>query len=498
VLAPRWERGLGGGSARPADVGFAPRYARIGCAASRTPTALVRSAAMSPLILRRYRADRLLRREFERLRDSVLAAVGARLRAARIELDRGDLDAAYAQAWQGLHAALLEGREIDSPASWLVVVTFRRTVDEHRAHRHTTPEPDPAGAVARSSFGHGLPAGRDLAEELETRIRLEQLLEGLSRLSERERRVASLCYLQGLSRAEAAAEMGISEGRMRKLMEGRGAGEPGVAGKIGALAITIEQGGWCASQGSLMRALAYGILDPDGERYRLALTHRRRCSSCRAYVVSLRGLAAALPPVLLPGARFVLAGLAGRASRARAALAHVAGRGSGAGASSAPGAVGASSAGGGLALAGPFGAKLAVGCLMAIGVGAGCIGLGAAHNPGPVRSHPQSARSAAGGLRHALARDTAFLGTGMTTTATVPPQARTTTDGSRAALVREFGPEQALSVPGPVRAPAHAQGLLALRHRKQGPANRVGAPTARVASVESSPTVRAAAREFEP
>lgn len=51
---------------------------------------------------------------------------------------------------------------------------------------------------------------------------------------------------------------------MRKLMDGEGA-SPGVAGKVGELADTIRAGGWCDEQGSLMRGLAYGILDPNGE-----------------------------------------------------------------------------------------------------------------------------------------------------------------------------------------------------------------------------------------
>ena len=67
-------------------------------------------------------------------------------------------------------------------------------------------------------------------------MRLRQLFEGLrGRLDAREREAAALCYLQGLSRSEAAARMGVSEARMRKLMEGRGPGRPGVAGKVGAL-----------------------------------------------------------------------------------------------------------------------------------------------------------------------------------------------------------------------------------------------------------------------
>ena len=439
---------------------------------------------MSPVSLRRYRAERLLRREFRGLRARVLHSVSARLRVTGIELDRADLEAAYALAWQGLYAAVLEGELIESPASWLVLVTFRRAVEEYRARRRTAPGLEPGGAWQSG----------DLAGDLDTRIRLEDLLEGLSRLSERERQAATLCYLQGLSRAEAAAQMGIGEGRMRKLMEGRGAGDPGVSGKIGALARTIDEGGWCDSQGSLMRALAYGILDRDGERYRQALVHHRRCPSCRAYVLALRGLAVALPPALLPGARLVLAGLAGGASRARTAVAHLAQRGSGAGGSRAPVVGGASGAGGGLALAGPFGAKLAVGCLMVIGVGAGCIGLGASHDQGPVPGVAHVARQ----VRRALARETAVVAGGRTPAPSDASLARAPAGASRAAVVREFGPEQALAAAaGSGGAAARAPGLVGRRPARPA-ANPPTAPRATLAAVGGSPAARAVAREFAP
>src|SRR2546421_635652 len=120
---------------------------------------------MSPLSLRRYRAERLLRQEFRALRAGVLAGVRARL---------------------------------------------------------------------------GASAGDALAAELDRRIRLRQLFEALRlRLGQRELQAAALCYLQGLSRSEAAAQMGVSEARMRKLMEGSGNGRPGVAAKISALAESI-------------------------------------------------------------------------------------------------------------------------------------------------------------------------------------------------------------------------------------------------------------------
>ncbi|MFI4977970.1 MAG: hypothetical protein ACHQC8_04740 [Solirubrobacterales bacterium] len=74
---------------------------------------------MSPLTLRRYRAERLLRQEFEGLRGRVMATVRRRLRASGVSLDASDLEACYAQAWQGLYTAVLEGQEIANPTGWL-------------------------------------------------------------------------------------------------------------------------------------------------------------------------------------------------------------------------------------------------------------------------------------------------------------------------------------------------------------------------------------------
>src|SRR5437588_11966471 len=90
---------------------------------------------MSPATLRRYRAERLLRQEFELLRVRVLATVRGRLSASGIGLDPSDLDACYGQAWQGLYTAVLDGHQIVNPAGWLVLVTFRRAIEEHRARR---------------------------------------------------------------------------------------------------------------------------------------------------------------------------------------------------------------------------------------------------------------------------------------------------------------------------------------------------------------------------
>ncbi len=315
---------------------------------------------MSPLPLRRYRAERLLRREFAGQRDRVLGAVRGRLRSRGVSLDDADLEACYATAWQGLYTALLEGEEIESPTGWLVQVCFRRAIDEARARARRQEHPD----TVDGSHGLHISVEPDMAGALDDRLRLRHTFEGLrERLSARERDAASLCYLQGLSRAEAAARMGVSEARMRKLMEGRGPERPGVAAKMDELLRTIGGGGWCEQQGSLMRALAFGILNPEGERYRLAQLHRRECPACRAYIVSLRGLAAVLPPLALPWGPGAV-GFGGGA----------AGAGVGAGAGAGAGA-GVSSSGGSLFAGGSLGAKLATGCLLVAGVGGGCVAI---------------------------------------------------------------------------------------------------------------------------
>jgi RNA polymerase sigma factor (sigma-70 family) len=477
---------------------------------------------VSPLTVRRYRAERLLRQEFDGLRRRVIANVRARLRASGAELDRSDLEACYAEAWHGLYTVVLEGQKIANPAGWLTLVTYRRAIEETRSRGSVLRRGVPHGEDARNAREASTPHGstphtaedRDFAAELDDRVRLRQLFEGLrGRLSAREREAASLCYLQGLSRVEAAARMGVSESRMRKLMEGQGAGRPGVAGKVGVLVETIRAGGWCEAQGSLMRGLAYGILDPDGERYRLALLHRDECPACSAYVRSLRGLAAALPPVLLPW------GLAAGALARAAAGTHAgAGIGAGVGAGGATGAAGGTGAGaaggtgagaaggtgagaqagsgiggalsasgvasaggaaGGswLVAGGTFAGKLAVGCVLALGVGAGCLALsgepGGAGSPAHGRHVPHDLARRDAQLARSTLYQLPAATFGAQRPVDAPPGGAAPAPGlapaSRAS--REFGPEQALAPGGSRGASAAGEAV----------------PTARSASTGSDP-----------
>ena len=483
---------------------------------------------MSPASLRRYRAERLLREEFRSLRAGVIASARASLRTCGARLDDGDLEACYAQAWQGLYASTLEGRRILNPAGWLTVVTFRRAIDEHRARTRAGLR-DPGDGLARDGGEELKGAGQadslgtppyDIAQELDERNKLRDLFEALRlRLSAREQQAATLCYLQGLSRAQAARTMGVSEARLRKLMEGRGPGRPGVAAKMAALLETVRRGEWCEEQGSLMRGLAYGMLDPCGERHRLALGHVRACPACRAYVASLRGLAALLPPApsLLP---LLVAGSAGakaaglgapQGAAAGGALGAPGALGPGAAAS---GAAGAGAAGGGwLLVGGGVSAKFAAGCLLALGVGAGCAVLGmgreAARTPTRVHARARAERSSRGAPSAPVPPDETgrVASPASNAAATAPASASAGAPNAPSRAGREFGLEQR----GQTTAGETSRALASTAAPKAAAATSAGAEFAPApssspststparASVARSPSGESAARrEFSP
>jgi DNA-directed RNA polymerase specialized sigma24 family protein len=380
----------------------------------------VTSIPISSPALRRYRAERLLRKDFAGLRSRVLAIVRSRLRARGLTLDGADLEACYAQAWQGLYTSVLGGEQVESPVAWLVLVTFRRAIDESRC------------AARRQLAGEALPVSAfdpDLAGTLDDRAKLRQVFEGLrGRLSARECEAASLCYLQGLSRAQAAARMGLSEMRMRKLMDGAGPARPGLAGKVGAMLDAIKAGGWCEQQSSLMRAYAFGILDPDGPRHALAVLHCRECPACRAHVATLRGLAAVLPPLPL---RLAFAG-------------GVVG-----------GAAGVSAGANGSTLAGSLTAKLALTGLIALALGGYAVLTVSAHHASPVHAHrgavPRSARRQLYEVtRHGPSERAAAV-------REHPQRRRTARSSAVEAAAREFGPERVTpTVSSAVSAASHA------------------------------------------
>jgi DNA-directed RNA polymerase specialized sigma24 family protein len=324
---------------------------------------------MAALSGRRQHADEVLAQEYGSLRGRVTATVRASLARRNIHFDAADVEAFYNQAWHGLHTELTDGRAIANRPGWLVTVTTRRALDEYRKlHRDRH---DDGADLAE----HGV--DDDFAGRLDDAAKLRAFIEGLrDRLSERECQAATLCYLQGLTRAEAATALDVEPKRLEKIMDS-------VSRKVGEFVHAIEAGLWCDERGSLMRAFAFGILDLEGRRYALARDHLEACAGCRSYVRSLRGLGALMPPVGLPRHDLPEAGglldqLLGRLAEAKEALL---GGGSGAELTAGGGVasigVGAKlTAGAGAATTG-LGAKLTAGCAAAA-VAGGALGLGVA------------------------------------------------------------------------------------------------------------------------
>ena len=233
----------------------------------------------------RRSADATLTRDYERLRGEVLRSLTAKLAGQRLTLDPLDLDAVYNQAWHALYERLAAGAEVDNLTGFLVTVSYRRAIEEVRRTRPA----QHAGEVDPEVLAEDV----DFAEQIDDVTTLRHVLEGMrDRLDERERKAAALCLIHGYTRPEAAEAMGESPKRMEKVMDG-------VTRKLAAIAGEVRDD-WCRSRRSLITAYSLGLLDEDGERYRMAVEHLDDCSACRRFVNVSRGLAGTLPPVELP------------------------------------------------------------------------------------------------------------------------------------------------------------------------------------------------------
>jgi DNA-directed RNA polymerase specialized sigma24 family protein len=233
------------------------------------------------------RARRTLERDYEQLRLTTIRAVERKLAGAGTRVDRVDLDAHYNLAWHALFEKLSGGEAVENPGGFLVQVAYFRAVDEFRK-QHVDRRIDVQDIV-------DVPAAEvDAAARIDDADQLRAFMQGLrGRLSDRELRAASLCYLHGYTRPEAAAVMGLPVSRMVKLMDC-------VSKAVNDLVAELKAGRWCDEQHSLMTAYALGILDLDGQRYGLALAHLADCPSCRGYVRKLRGIGGIVPPIVLP------------------------------------------------------------------------------------------------------------------------------------------------------------------------------------------------------
>lgn len=241
----------------------------------------------------RRAAGEALQAGYEPLKPRVLGAVRRRLAASRLPYDASELDAHYNLAWHVVYQRSCSGRPPASVGGFLVEVVYRRTIDDFRRDgmRLVPAGDEPIGAAASEP---------DFVQRLYDAQRIGQLLEGIAaRLDDRERRAASLCYLRGFTRAEAAEALAISPRRMEKVMDG-------VARKLATIVAEIDDDAWCEHNRSLIAAHALGLLDPEGPRARLARVHLRGCPTCRRHAGEVRaadGAAAAVRRLAWPRAQ---------------------------------------------------------------------------------------------------------------------------------------------------------------------------------------------------
>lgn len=262
---------------------------------------------MTPLLaIRRQREARdRIERDYRAMKADVLRTVRSILLSRHnLRLSEDELDACYNAAWQTLYESLAKGAELEEPGGrlvqaadlgpadlrnqggFLVTVCLRRAIDEVRR----TQPGRRVDALEVEDRGVEL----DLATALDNRRILREFVAGLrEKLTDRECQIATLCWIEGYTRPEAAAILKLPESRVQKIMD---AATP----KIAEFAQTIQEGGWCEEHASMMRAHALYLHDPGGERYALAEHHLADCPSCRRMVRALRGLGAIIPPVWLP------------------------------------------------------------------------------------------------------------------------------------------------------------------------------------------------------
>lgn len=145
---------------------------------------------------------------FARLYDSYVDAI-YRFVFFRIRDERGAEDLTsqvFLKAWEKLDS--YELRNVPFGA-WLFRIARNAVIDHYRAHREST--------SLESDDATWLKAPQDVDAEVESKIDTEWLLATLSQLTEDQRQVLTLKFIEGLSTQEIAQVMGKREGAIRAL-----------------------------------------------------------------------------------------------------------------------------------------------------------------------------------------------------------------------------------------------------------------------------------------
>lgn len=294
------------------------------------------------------KADQLIADEYDAFKDDVTRTVAGKLSASKIRFAELDMDGFYNQAWYGLYTKLQDGQQIENRKGLLVQMTYRRAIDEYRT-LHPDRQADP---VLLETIG----AENPIEETMDQQQEFKHFVEGMrSELNQRELQAATLCYVYGMSRPEAAEQVGVRPKRMEKIMDE-------VSRKMRPVLASIREGTWCEDRAVLINQFALGALDPESDDYREAVDHLDGCPGCRRHVLGTRGMTA----VTIPSALMLFA-LTGAAVGAGAAGAAAASGGSAAAGGSSAG--GGAAAGGGAGLAGAAQIAAVVAAVAAVAAG---------------------------------------------------------------------------------------------------------------------------------
>lgn len=291
-------------------------------------------------------ADEVIGAEYAAFKDEVTRTAAGKLAASKIRFADLDMDGFYNQAWYGLYTKLQDGQKVENRKGLLIQMTYRRAIDEYRT-LHPDRQADP---VVLETLGVENPIDETIDQQQE----FKHFVEGMrSELNQRELQAATLCYVYGMSRPEAAERVGVRPKRMEKIMDE-------VSRKLRPVLASIKEGTWCEDRAVLINQFALGALDPEGDEYREALGHLEGCPGCRRHVMGTRGLTA----VTIPSALMLFA-LTGAVVGAGAAGAAAVGSGVAGGSSAGGGA--AAGTGAGLGGAGQIAAVVAAVAAVAAG-----------------------------------------------------------------------------------------------------------------------------------
>jgi DNA-directed RNA polymerase specialized sigma24 family protein len=370
-------------------------------------------------------ADQIIGEEYDAFKDEVTRSVGGKLAGSKIRFADLDMDGFYNQAWYGLYTKLQDGQQIENRKGLLIQMTYRRAIDEYRT-LHPDRQADP---MILETIGSDNP----IEETLDQQQEFKHFVEGMrSSLNQRELQAATLCYVYGMSRPEAAEQVGVRPKRMEKIMDE-------VSRKMRPVLASIKEGTWCEDRAVLINQFALGALDPESDDYREAVDHLQDCSGCRRHVMGTRGLTA----VTLPSALmlFALTGAAVGAGAAGAAAASAGGS-----------AAGGSSAGGGVAAGGAGLGAAQVAAVVAAVAAVAAGGIVAANKlssgdssptPTPVTQSPDTAAADAAVAKAAAAKKAAKAKRAAKRKATAKTKAAAVKPEAQQAPVQQAQPQSA-------------------------------------------------------